>query len=169
MAESFGITGRGRFYDSVGALRDVFQNHLLQIVALLTMEPPARATGQAIHAARVAALSSLRPIAVDDIVRGQYRGYRDEEGVASNSRCETFVAVRLRSRSPRWKNVPICVRTGKCLPITTTEVWVAFKPPERTVVDAHDPSAHHVRFRLGPGGVDVGLGAYVKRRGAATI
>ena len=169
MAETFGITGRGGFYDSVGALRDVFQNHLLQIVALLTMEPPARANDQAIHAARVAALSSLRPIAVDDIVCGQYRGYRNEDGVARDSHCETFVAVRLRSRSPRWKNVPICVRTGKRLPITTTEVWVTFKPPERTIVEADDPSAHHLRFRLGPGRVDVGLGAYVKRRGAATI
>ncbi len=169
MAETFGVAGRGRFYDAVGALRDVFQNHLLQIVALLTMEPPANATARAIHAARVAALSAIRPLVPSDIVRAQYQGYRDEEGVARNSQSETYVALRLRCRSPRWKDVPICVRTGKHLAVTTTEVWVTFKPPSIRVVEPNDATAHHIRFRLGPGRVDVGLGAYVKRRGAAMI
>lgn len=169
MAETFGVTGRGRFYDAVGALRDVFQNHLLQIVALLTMEPPARASARAIHAARVAALSAIRPLAPSDIVRAQYQGYRDEDGVARDSRSETYVALRLRCQSPRWKDVPMCVRTGKHLAGTTTEVWVAFKPPRFRVIAANDTAAHHIRFRLGPGRVDVGLGAYVKRRGAAMI
>jgi glucose-6-phosphate 1-dehydrogenase len=169
MAETFGVAGRGRFYDAVGALRDVFQNHLLQIVALLTMEPPANATARAIHAARVAALTAIRPLVPSDIVRAQYQGYRDEEGVARNSRSETYVALRLRCQSPRWKDVPICVRTGKHLAVTTTEVWVAFKPPRFASVAANDVAAHHIRFRLGPGRVDVGLGAYVKRRGAAMV
>ncbi|HEY3178790.1 MAG TPA: glucose-6-phosphate dehydrogenase [Casimicrobiaceae bacterium] len=169
MAETFGVSGRGRFYDAVGALRDVFQNHLLQIVALLTMEPPERPSARAIHTARVAALSAIRPLAASDIVRGQYQGYRDEDGVARDSRSETYVALRLRSQSPRWKGVPICVRTGKHLSTTTTEVWVAFKPPAIRLVASSHNVANHIRFRLGPGRVDVGLGAYVKRRGAAMI
>src|SRR5437762_1985143 len=169
MAETFGITHRGGFYDSVGALRDVFQNHLLQIVALLTMDPPSRPTAQAIHAARVAALSALQPLALKDIVRAQYRGYRREEGVARDSRTETFIALRLRSRLPRWKNVPICVRAGKRLPVTTTEAWIALKKRAREIVNGNDASPHHIRFRLGPGRVDVGVGTYVKRRGAAMI
>jgi glucose-6-phosphate 1-dehydrogenase len=168
MAETFGVAGRSRFYDAVGALRDVFQNHLLQIVALLTMERPSRATARAIHSARVAALSAIRPLSPSDIVRGQYQGYRDEEGVARDSRSETYVALRLRCQSARWKDVPICVRTGKHLATTTTEVWVAFKPPSLRVA-ANDAGTHHIRFRLGPGLVDLGLGAYVKRRGAAMI
>jgi glucose-6-phosphate 1-dehydrogenase len=169
MAETLGVAGRGRFYDTVGALRDVFQNHLLQIVALLTMDAPARPTARAIHVARVAALSAIRPLAPTDIVRAQYQGYRDEEGVARDSRSETYIAVRLRCRSPRWKDVPICVRTGKHLAVTTTEVWVAFKPPSLRIIEPNDATTHHIRFRLGPGRVDVGLGAYVKRRGAAMI
>jgi glucose-6-phosphate 1-dehydrogenase len=169
MAETFGVPGRGRFYDAVGALRDVFQNHLLQIVALLTMEPPVHATAHAIQAARVAALSAIRPLAPGDIVRAQYQGYRDEEGVARDSGTETYVALRLRCRALRWKDVPICVRMGKHLAVTTTEVWVAFKSPRFASIVANDPAAHHIRFRLGPGRVDVGLGAYVKRRGAAMI
>jgi len=169
MAEAFGIEGRGRFYDSVGALRDVVQNHLLQIVALLTMEPPARPTTRAVRAARIAALSALRPLAPNDIVRGQYGGYRGSEGVAPDSRTETYVALQLRSRALRWKRVPICVRTGKCLPITATEVCIVFKPPARSIVADAGECAHHLRFRLGPGPVDIGLGAYVKRRGAAMV
>lgn len=169
MTETFGVAGRGRFYDAVGALRDVFQNHLLQIVALLTMESPSNATAHAMRAARVAALSAIRPLAPSDIVRAQYQGYRDEDGVARDSRSETYVALRLRCQSPRWKDVPICVRTGKHLAVTTTEVWVAFKPPRFPAVATDNMAAHHIRFRLGPGRVDVGLGTYVKRRGTAMI
>jgi glucose-6-phosphate 1-dehydrogenase len=167
MAEKFGIAGRGRFYDAVGALRDVVQNHLLQIVALLTMEPPKRPTTRGIQAARVAALSALRPLGPREIVRGQYRGYRDVEGVAPDSNVETYVALRLRSRASRWRNVPICVRAGKCLPVTTTEVWIAFRPPSLGIAASAGALAHHLRFRLGPGHTDIGLGAYVKRRGTA--
>lgn len=169
MAETFAIAGRGRFYDAVGALRDVFQNHLLQIVALLTMEPPARPTTRAIHAARVAALTALRPLAPNDIVRGRFKGYREVEDVARDSHTETYVALRVRSRALRWKNVPICVRAGKCLPVTSTEIWIAFKPLAFPVAPNTGTAAGHLRFRLGPGRIDIGLGAYVERRGAAMV
>ncbi len=171
MAESFGIAERGRFYDAVGALRDVFQNHLLQVVALLTMEPPSRASGSAIQQRRVEALESIRPLKPTDVVRGQYRGYRAEHGVARDSPTETYVAVRLASNSPRWKGVPIYVRAGKCLPLTTTEVWIELKNAVLASRMAGDTSsdAGHMRFRLGPGRVEIGIGALVKRRGAAMI
>src|SRR5205823_2266998 len=113
MAETFGVEQRGRFYDAVGALRDVFQNHLLQIVAFLTMEAPSRPTSAAMQAARVAALSKIRPLAPRDIVRGQYQGHRVEDGVARESNTEIFIALQLGSRPLRWRNVPMHVRVGQ--------------------------------------------------------
>ena len=107
MPEAFDVRGRGRFYEEVGAIRDVFQNHLLQILSLLAMDRPAASDGDAIDAARVALLEAIRPLRASDVVRGQYRGYRNEDGVASTSRVETYVAVRLEIENRRWSSVPL--------------------------------------------------------------
>jgi glucose-6-phosphate 1-dehydrogenase len=127
MAEAFGVRGRGGFYEDVGAVRDVFQNHLLQVLSLLAMEAPAAGDGHAIDAAKVALLKAVRPLRPTDVVRGQYRGYRTEEGVTPNSRFETYVAARLAIDNPRWTGMPVWIRTGKCLAATFTEVHVRFK------------------------------------------
>ena len=127
MAEAFGVRGRGRFYEEVGALRDVFQNHLLQVLSLLTMEPPSSSAGPAIETAKVALLQTIRPLEAADVVRGQYRGYRSEPGVAPDSRVETYVAVRLGVDNPRWSDVPMLVRAGKSMAATVTEVRVGLE------------------------------------------
>ena len=127
MAETFGVRGRGGFYESVGAVRDVFQNHLLQVLSLLAMDRPTTGDGQAIDAARVALLKAVRPLRPSEVVRGQYRGYRTEDGVAPDSRVETYVAARLAIENARWAGVPFLIRTGKCLAATFTEVHVRFK------------------------------------------
>jgi glucose-6-phosphate 1-dehydrogenase len=124
MAEAFGVRGRGRFYEEVGALRDVVQNHLLQVLSLLTMEPPSSSGGAAIEAAKVDLLQAIRPLEAADVVRGQYGGYRGEPGVAPDSHVETYVAVRLAVDNPRWSGVPMLVRAGKCMATTVTEVRV---------------------------------------------
>jgi glucose-6-phosphate 1-dehydrogenase len=163
MAESFGVEGRGRFYEEVGAIRDVIQNHLLQVVALLTMEPPIGAHPDALRDEKVKVLKSIRPLDPGSLVRGQFRGYRDEEGVAPDSNVETFAAVRLHIDSWRWAGVPIFVRAGKRLPITATEVLVSLRPPPQRVFSGIEfPSgpANHFRFRLGPE-VEIALGAQV--------
>ena len=134
MAEAFGVRGRGRFYEEVGALRDVFQNHLLQVLSLLAMEPPSSSDGPAIETAKVALLEAIRPLRAADVVRGQYRGYRAEPGVAPESSVETYVAVRLAVDNSRWAGVPILVRAGKCMAETVTEVRVAFTPPATRVL-----------------------------------
>lgn len=118
MAEAFGVRGRGRFYEEVGAVRDVFQNHLLQILSLLAMDRPAASDGHAIDAAKVALLRAIRLLRSVDVVRGQYQGYRTEEGVAADSRVETYVAARLAIENRRWAGVPFGIRTGKCLTAT---------------------------------------------------
>ncbi len=152
MAETFGVEDRGAFYDAVGALRDVVQNHLLQVVAVLAMELPDRADAQSWQDARVAALAALQPISPELVVCGQYDGYRDIQGVAPDSQTETFIALRFEVDTPRWRGVPFCVRAGKRLPLTTTEVYARYAPP------AGVASASHVRARLGPGAVDIGVG-----------
>ena len=131
MAEAFGVEGRGRFYESVGALRDVFQNHLLQVVALLAMEPPVSADEDALRDEKVRLWRQIRAIDPAKVVRGQYRGYVDEPGVEAGSDVETFVALQLEIESWRWAGVPWLVRTGKSLPVTATEAVVTFAAPPR--------------------------------------
>ena len=152
MAESFGVESRGRFYESVGALRDVVQNHLLQIVALLAMEPPVGADSGALGDERHKLFRQIRTVEPAAVVRGQYRGYTDEEGVAAGSDVETFTALRLEIDSWRWAGVPWFVRTGKHLPVTATEAVVEFNAPPRllfTPEGARAPHPNHLRFRLG--------------------
>src|SRR5437763_1044727 len=138
MAESFGVQGRGAYYDEAGAIRDVVQNHLLQVAALIAMEPPSANDADAIRDQKVQVLKAMRPLTADDIVRGQFRGYRAEPGVAADSQVETFAAVRLHIDNWRWAGVPVYIRAGKCLPVTTAEVFVQLKPPPRMVLH-NDP------------------------------
>jgi len=133
MAEAFGIGGRGRFYDEVGAIRDVLQNHMLQVVGLLAMEPPAGYTGRSVRAEKEKIFRSMRPLTPDHLVRGQFSGYQSEPGVAPGSRVETFAAVQLQIDSWRWEGVPFYIRVGKRLPITATEVLVNLRPPPQVI------------------------------------
>ena len=152
MAESFGVEGRGRFYESVGALRDVVQNHLLQIVALLAMEPPASADEGALRDEKVKLFKQVRTIDPKNVARGQYRGYTDEPGVEPGSDAETYVALALEIESWRWAGVPWLVRAGKQLPVTATEAVVTFAAPPRLLFSppgAPPPHPNHLRFRLG--------------------
>ncbi|HEX6420378.1 MAG TPA: glucose-6-phosphate dehydrogenase [Acidimicrobiales bacterium] len=151
LAESFGVEGRGRFYESVGALRDVFQNHLLQVVALLAMDPPVSADENALSDEKVRLWRQVRPLDPDRLVRGQYRGYGDEPGVEGGSDVETFVALQLEIDSWRWAGVPWLVRTGKCLPVTATEAVVTFAAPPRMLFSRSGvrPQPNRLRFRLG--------------------
>ncbi len=152
MSEDFGVDGRGRFYESVGALRDVVQNHLLQVVALLAMEPPAGADAGALRDERSKLFRQIRTVEPASVVRGQFRGYRDEEGVDPASDVETFVALQLEIDSWRWAGVPWLIRTGKHLPVTATEAIVEFNAPPRllfTPPGSPAPHPNHLRFRLG--------------------
>lgn len=153
MAENFGIKGRGGFYESAGCLRDVVQNHLFQIVSLLAMEPPATRNYGAAQIEKAKVFEAMRPLSPDDIVRGQYAGYRKEEDVAKNSDVETYCAARLFVDSWRWAGVPFYLRSGKCLPQTATEILVELKPsPQRLFADSlpKDGRANYLRFRLSP-------------------
>jgi len=165
MAESFGIEGRGRFYDEVGALRDVVQNHLLQVAALLAMEVPIENAAEAIRDETSKVLRAVRPLDPSEVVRGQFEGYRNEPGVAPDSDVETYIALRLHIDSWRWAGVPFFIRTGKSLARTATEVHVlSHRPPMALFKD--EPARNDLRFRLGPGAVAIGLGARVKRPGS---
>jgi len=166
MAEKFGVEGRGGFYEESGALRDVIQNHMLQIVGFLAMESPSTTNDESIRDEQVKVFSNMRPLSPDDLVRGQYRGYRQEEGVARDSKVETFVAARLRIDSPRWQGVPFFIRAGKSLPRSVTEVLVMLKPPAFTKICADH--ANYVRFQLSPD-VTIAIGAHVKRPGEQLI
>jgi glucose-6-phosphate 1-dehydrogenase len=151
MAESFGVEGRGRLYEEMGAIRDVVQNHLLQVIALLAMEAPAGDDPEAVRDEKVRVLKLVRPLHPSDVVRGQYRGYREEEGVASDSPVETYAAVRLHVDSWRWAGVPFYIRAGKRLPITATEVVVQLKRPPQVVFGGKGTGEPNtVRFRLSP-------------------
>jgi glucose-6-phosphate 1-dehydrogenase len=162
LAESFGVEGRGRFYEEVGAIRDVVQNHLLQVLSYLAIEPPATTYSEAIRDEQVKLLRSIQPLEPRDLVRGQFRGYRDEPGVTPGSRVETYAALRLDIDSWRWDGVPFFIRTGKCLPVTTTEVLVELcRPPLARAFPLH---GNYFRFRLGPD-VAIALGAQVKEPG----
>ena len=129
MAEDFGIQGRGGFYDATGAIRDVVQNHLFQLLSNLAMEPPARLDSESLRDEKVKVLKSIPALEAEDVIRGQFRGYREERGVAVDSQVETFAAIRLRIDSMRWHGVPFYIRTGKCLPLTSTEVVVRLRRP----------------------------------------
>jgi glucose-6-phosphate 1-dehydrogenase len=149
MAEDFGIQGRGGFYDQTGAIRDVVQNHLFQVLSNLAMEPPARMDSESLRDEKVKVLKSIPALEPGDIVRGQFRGYRQERGVAADSKVETFAAVRLRINSWRWQGVPFYIRTGKCLPVTSTEIVVRLRRPP-TVYPSAAPLANYFRFRIIP-------------------
>jgi glucose-6-phosphate 1-dehydrogenase len=169
MAESFGVEGRGKFYDSVGAIRDVVQNHMLQIVACLGMDIPDAKGHDRARDGRARLLAAIRPLDPASIVRGQFRGYRSEPGVDPASTVETFAAMRFAVESPRWTGVPFYVRVGKLLPSTATEVTVTFKQLHHPVLDeAAPPASNYLRFRLGPG-VVIALGANVKKPGQSMI
>ena len=166
MAEAFGVRERGKFYEEVGAIRDVFQNHLLQVLALVAMDAPRAGDGASIDAAKVAFLKAVRPLALTDVVRGQYRGYRSETGVAPDSNVETYVAARLAVDNPRWAGAPMLVRAGKCLAETFTEVRVTLKRPVPALFDAAARPSNEVRFRLSPD-PSIALSASVKKDGEA--
>jgi len=156
MAESFGIEGRGKFYDGVGATRDVLQNHILQVLTMLTMEPPISMSSQDMQNEKIKVLSAIREIKPEDVVRGQYVGYLAEEGVTDHSDTETFVAMKVFIDNWRWAGVPIYMRTGKKMPETVLEVLVEFKKPPRELFGRGSPNT--VRFRLGAkDGVDISL------------
>lgn len=161
MAENFGVAGRGAFYEEAGAIRDVMQNHLLQVLANLAMEPPPGTTDtEAVRDEKVKVLKAIRPLQESDVVRGQFKGYRDEKGVAPDSKVETFAATRLFINSWRWQGVPFYLRTGKNLPVTCTEVFVKFRqvPP---IYDGQTPPANYFRFRLNPD-ITIAMGAIVR-------
>jgi len=165
MAENFGVQGRGRFYEEAGAIRDVIQNHLLQVLACLAMDPPTGEEHDAIRDEKARILKAVRPLAPGDLVRGQFKGYRQEEGVAPDSRVETYAAVKLFVDSWRWAGVPFYLRTGKCLPVTATEVNVCFKrPPRATFQEPARGLPNRLRLRLSPE-VVIALGMRVKLAG----
>jgi glucose-6-phosphate 1-dehydrogenase len=168
MAERIGVAGRGRFYEEVGAIRDVVQNHMLQVVAHLAMEPPVGEGSEAVRDEKAKVLRSIQPLTAERLVRGQYRDYRREEGVAADSRVETFAAMRLELDSWRWAGVPFLIRAGKGMPVDCTEVKVLLRAPPQHVFaqDRVDATAiNYLRFNLGPGPVAIALGARVKRQG----
>jgi len=158
MAENFGIDGRGKFYDAVGATRDVLQNHILQVLTMLTMEPPIDMGSESMQNEKIKVLSAIRDINKTDVVRGQFEGYLEEEGVAEDSDTETFIAMKIFIDNWRWAGVPIYLRTGKKMPETVLEVIVEFKQPPRALFGK--AAANQVRFRLGAhDGVDISLQA----------
>ena len=163
MAEQFGMSGRGSFYEETGALRDVVQNHLLQVVANLAMEPPISGSGEALRDERIKIFKRMRPLTEHTLVRGQFRGYRTEAGVASDSQVETFASLQIALDSWRWAGVPFFIRAGKHLPVTATEVFVTLKrPPQNVFGEAAGEPRNYVRFRLGPDRVAVAIGARAK-------
>jgi glucose-6-phosphate 1-dehydrogenase len=171
LSESFGVGTRGAFYESAGCLRDVIQNHLFQIVALLAMEPPAGRHLAAVQTEKATVFKAMRALKPEDMVRGQYTGYRQEEDVAKKSDVETYCALRLLIDSWRWDGVPWYLRSGKCLPDTATEVLVELKaPPQRLFADsvASKCQGNYLRFRLSPN-AEIGLAARVKRAGEEFI
>ena len=169
MAEQFGVQGRGTFYDEVGAIRDVVQNHMLKVIASLALNFPTGQEHESQRDERSRLLQAVRTLDPSQVVRGQFRSYLREPGVAPNSRVETFAAIRFDIDSDRWSGVPFYVRVGKCLPVTATEVMVWFRRPPRPVLDEPGPPlANFVRFRLSPE-VVIGLGTKVKKPGEKMV
>ena len=167
MAEDFDVEGRGKFYDQTGALRDVVQNHLLQVLTNIAMEPPPGLDAERLRDEKAKVLKGIRALAPGDIVRGQFRGYRDEPGVAANSSVETYAALRLEINSWRWKGVPFYIRAGKCLPLTATEVVVTLRQPPAVFTEV-PPPANYFRFRVTPD-LMIAVGALVKKAGQDVI
>jgi glucose-6-phosphate 1-dehydrogenase len=149
MAEDFGVQGRGAFYDGIGTIRDVIQNHLFQVLANLAMEPPPRTDSESIRDEKVKVLKAIPALKAEDLIRGQFRGYRNEKGVAPDSQIETFAALRLEIDSWRWKGVPFYIRAGKCLPVTCAEIIVRFRQPP-TMFSEFNLQANYFRFRISP-------------------
>jgi glucose-6-phosphate 1-dehydrogenase len=169
MAEAFGVADRGAFYDGAGAIRDVVQNHLLQTVSILAMEPPSGLTTEALGNEKSKLLDSIRPLRPEDVVRGQYAGYHKVRGVAADSDVETFVALRLQVDTWRWGGVPFFIRTGKRLPVTVTEVLVELKqPPFNVFAERGARHPNHLRFRLTPD-MSISLGARAKQPGEGMV
>ncbi len=167
MAESFGVQGRGAFYDGIGAIRDVIQNHLFQVLANLAMEPPPRTDSESIRDEKVKVLKAIPPLKINQVVRGQFRGYRKEKGVAPDSQIETFAALQLEIDSWRWKGVPFYIRAGKCLPVTCAEIVVRFRQPP-TMYSDFSLKANYFRFRISPE-VDLAFGLNVIGPGDGTV
>jgi glucose-6-phosphate 1-dehydrogenase len=169
MAEDFGVAGRGAFYEQAGAIRDVIQNHMLQVLTLLAMDPPSGHGVDSMRDEKARLMSSIAPLTPDDVVRGQFEGYRDEPGVASDSTVETFAAVRVSVDNWRWAGVPFLIRAGKNLPVTATEVLVELHHPPQTVFDREsDEKRNAVRFTLSPD-VKIALEARAKVPGEEMV
>jgi len=169
MAEDFGVQDRGKFYDETGAIRDVVQNHMLQVLANLTMDPPTREDHEASRDQKANLLKAVRPLDSEHIVRGQYNGYQKVPGVRRDSAVETYVAVKLHVDSWRWAEVPIYIRAGKVLPVTATEIMVEFKrPPFEVFREIVPTSSSHLRMRIGPD-ISIGLGMRVKLPGEQMV
>ena len=166
MAEDFGVQGRGAFYDGTGTVRDVVQNHLFQILSNLTMDPPVRMDSESVRGEKVKVLKAIPALTADDVVRGQFRGYRSEKGVAADSTVETFAALRLRIDSWRWQGVPFYIRAGKCLPVTCTEVVVRLRQPP-TMFRSFELGPNYCRLRISPD-VTIAIGANVIAPGEET-
>jgi glucose-6-phosphate 1-dehydrogenase len=167
MAEEFGVEGRGKFYDATGAIRDVIENHMLQVVGFLAMEAPTGLYCDSIRDEQVKVFRTIPALDPKYLVRGQFKGYKNEEGVAPNSTVETFAALRLEIQSWRWSGVPFLIRAGKCLPLTATEVLVKLrKPPLDTLAGK---TSNYFRFRLGPRDVSLSLSVQIKRPGEELV
>jgi glucose-6-phosphate 1-dehydrogenase len=167
MAEAFGVQGRGKFYEEVGAIRDVVQNHLLQVMVLLAMDPPASNDAVCVRDEKIRVMRAMRPLDPTCVVRGQYRGYRRAPGVSPDSQVETFAAICFYIDNWRWAGVPFYIRAGKRLPITATEVFVSLKKPPHSVFgEALSGDQNYFRFRLNPDFI-ISLGARIKTTGEA--
>jgi glucose-6-phosphate 1-dehydrogenase len=166
MAEDFGVQGRGAFYDETGTIRDVVQNHLFQVLTYLSMEPPVRTDSESIRDEKVKVLKAMPPLAARNLLRGQFRGYRKESGVAADSKVETFAALRLDIDSWRWKGVPFYIRAGKCLPVTCTEVVVRLRQPP-TMYESYALKPNYCRLRISPD-VAIAIGANAIAAGSET-
>ncbi len=169
MAEKFGVQDRGRFYDETGALRDVVQNHMLQVLSNLTMDPPTGEDHEAVRDEKASLLKAIRPLTPESVVRGQYNGYRSVPGVAAGSTVETFIAIKLFIETWRWAGVPIFIRAGKELPVIATEVVVEFKrPPRETFGELVPGKSAHMRLRVSPD-ICIALGVRVKVPGEQMV
>jgi glucose-6-phosphate 1-dehydrogenase len=163
MAEDFGVQGRGGFYEQAGAIRDVVQNHLLQLLSNIAMEPPPNMEIERVRDEKVKVLRSIQALGPGDVVRGQFVGYRNEPGVKADSQVETYVALRLSIDSWRWRGVPFCIRAGKSLPVTVTEVVVNLRQTPAVFSDTPPPNNYY-RFRVTPN-LEIAAAAQVKASG----
>ena len=165
MAEDFGVAGRGRFYEEAGAIRDVVQNHMMQVLGLLTMSAPVSGHHEALRDEKVKIFNSIKPLEPEHVVRGQFEGYHDEEGVAKDSQVETFVALKLEIDSWRWAGVPVFIRAGKSLPVTATEVYVEFnRSPQNVFRSMASNPRNAIRFGISPN-IEIGINANAKKPG----